>query len=708
MKCLKTLVLLMLAVALIASPGNAQEKSEPKPPQGFTALFNGKDLTGWKGLVANPVKRAAMSTEELAAAQEDADKEMREHWKIVDGAIAYDGGGKNTTLNLSTAKDYGDFELFIDWKILAKGDSGIYLRGSPQVQIWDTTFQDYWKMGAEKGSGSIWNNKDHPRFPQVNADNPIGEWNTFYIRMIGERVTVKLNGKLIVDNVVMENFWERNKPIYRRGPIELQNHSNLTWFRNIFVREIPFAEAKTIIKDKDKRFKSVFNGKDFTGWTGATENYEVKDGAVFCKQDKGGNLLTEKEYADFQVQFEFKVPPGGNNGLAIRYPGKGQPHLDGFCELQVLDSEHEKYAKLHPTQYHGSVYGLIPAVRGYLQPAGEWNYQKVTVKGSMVKVELNGFTILDGDVKDVKKSKEKDGKIPPGVKLRKGFFGFAGHKDPVGFRNISIRELPGEPTPVPSGENAISPKETPVTLFNGKNLEGLYVWLTEGAYTDPRKVFSVQENGTLRVSGDGYGGLTTLADYKDYHMIAEFKWGGKTWGTRIARARDSGILVHGWGAEGAIGNHWLSSIEAQVIEGGIGDILVLTGTSPKTGDIFPVTATAELIRDRDNERVWKKGGERETLGRGRINWWGRDPDWADTIGFRGKDDVESPMGEWTRMDVICDGGRITILVNGVRVNEIYEVKPAHGKLTLQTEQAELILRKWELWPLGKAPPYRKK
>lgn len=180
-----------------------------------------------------------MSSKTLAEAQEKANQQMRKHWKVVDGAIFYGGGGKNTTLNLCTTKDYGDFELFIDWKIKKAGDSGIYLRGSPQVQIWDSTFENYWKMGAKKGSGALWNNKVNPRFPLVRADNPIGEWNTFHIRMVGEKVTIKLNGKLIVDNASMENFWERDKPIYTRGAIELQNHNNPIWFRNIYLREIP-------------------------------------------------------------------------------------------------------------------------------------------------------------------------------------------------------------------------------------------------------------------------------------------------------------------------------------------------------------------------------------------------------------------------------------------------------------------------------------
>lgn len=203
-------------------------------PDGFEPLFNGKDLSGWKGLVANPIKRMEMTAVEMERAQAKADQRMRDHWKVVDGVLEYDGKGDN----LCTAKDYGDFELYVDWKILPGGDSGIYLRGTPQIQIWDTDHEPYFKMGADKGSGAMWNNKKHARFPNLKADNKAGEWNTFFIRMVGEKVTVKLNGKTVVGNVVMENFWERNKPVYPKGPIELQNHGNKLWFRNIYIREL--------------------------------------------------------------------------------------------------------------------------------------------------------------------------------------------------------------------------------------------------------------------------------------------------------------------------------------------------------------------------------------------------------------------------------------------------------------------------------------
>lgn len=197
-------------------------------PEGFTTLFNGRDLAGWKGLVGNPKTRAKMDAGKLAAAQAAADKLMHAHWKIADGVLVFDGKGKS----ICTAKDYADFEMLVDWKIAPGGDSGIYLRGSPQVQIWDTA---KWPVG----SGGLFNNKKNPSKPIKRADRPVGQWNTFRIRMIGQRVTVHLNGTLVVDNVVLENFWERSKPIYPAGQIELQSHKTKLWFRNIFIREIP-------------------------------------------------------------------------------------------------------------------------------------------------------------------------------------------------------------------------------------------------------------------------------------------------------------------------------------------------------------------------------------------------------------------------------------------------------------------------------------
>jgi hypothetical protein len=223
---MKALGTLALGCGLVCLAPAVARPADNTPPPGFVALFNGKDLTGWKALVDDPPRRAKMSPEQLAKVQERADKAMREHWKVVDGMIVYDG--KNN--NLCTAKDYGDFEMWVDWKIGPGGDSGIYLRGSPQVQIWDNKI----------GSGGLYNNqkKENPHDPLVFADNPIGQWNTFRIKMIGEKVWVWFNGKLVVDNVTLENYWERQKPIYPTGQIELQHHGSTLWFKNIYIREI--------------------------------------------------------------------------------------------------------------------------------------------------------------------------------------------------------------------------------------------------------------------------------------------------------------------------------------------------------------------------------------------------------------------------------------------------------------------------------------
>lgn len=218
------LVLLLLAGLPAAAARDNQ------PPPGFRALFNGRDLTGWKGLVADPPARAKMSPQRLAEAQRKADAGMRAHWKVKNGVIVYDG--KNDSL--CTARDYGDFELWVDWKIGPGGDSGIYLRGSPQVQIWDDPI----------GSGGLYNNQKNPSKPIRRADRPVGEWNRFRILLIGDRATVYLNGVLVVDNVVLENYWERDKPLYPRGQIELQHHGSPLYFKNIYLREIGKGKAK--------------------------------------------------------------------------------------------------------------------------------------------------------------------------------------------------------------------------------------------------------------------------------------------------------------------------------------------------------------------------------------------------------------------------------------------------------------------------------
>jgi HEAT repeat protein len=398
--------------------------------EGFVPLFNDKDLSGWKGLVADPPKRAAMSPAERTKAQAQMDEDMRAHWRVVEGVLSFDGKGHS----LCTGKDYGDFEMFVDWKIEPQGDSGIYLRGSPQVQIWDPA---QWP----EGSGGLYNNQKNPNKPSVKADRPIGDWNTFYIKMAGERVTVDLNGVRVVDDVLMENYWERDKPIYPLGRIELQAHSTPLAFKNLYIREISAAGAPAgTPEDAEAGFVPLFNGKDLTGWTGGTGGYVVEDGAIVVLPGNGGNLYTDGEYADFHLKFEFQLTPGANNGIGIRMPATGDAAYVGM-EIQVLDDSAEMYKDLKPYQYHGSIYGVVPAKRGFQKPVGEWNSEEIIARGRKVTVILNGTTIVEADIDQASTPQTMDGRDHPGVKRAAGHISFCGHGSRVEFRNLRIKIL---------------------------------------------------------------------------------------------------------------------------------------------------------------------------------------------------------------------------------------------------------------------------
>lgn len=411
------------------------------PPPGFIALFNGQDLTGWRGGdTFDHRKLLAMPEAERAAKIAEWTKTMKEHWTAENGELVNDGQGAYAT----TEKDYGDFELLVDYKTVPKADSGIYLRGVPQIQIWDFTEQDKFSIGSNKGSGGLWNNSPGApgKDPLVLADKPFGEWNAFRVVMVGARVSVWLNNKLVVDHALLENYYDRKTPIPPKGPIQLQTHGGEIRWRNIYLREIGSEEADKILASRGGQgFESVFNGKDFSGWAGPIDQYQVVDGAIQCQPGKGGTIYTKDEYSDFVARLEFKLPPGGNNGLAIRYPNEGDTAYGGMCELQVLDDNYEKAtgSKIDPRQAHGSAYGMVAAARGYQHPIGEWNFQEVTVRGSKIKVELNGTVILDTDLANVKEF--MGGHAHPGKDRTKGSFGFAGHNDPVAFRNISIKKL---------------------------------------------------------------------------------------------------------------------------------------------------------------------------------------------------------------------------------------------------------------------------
>lgn len=427
-------------VCLALLPMLALPLAAAEPPEGFRALFNGENLEGWHGRPHfSPIKLAEMSDEERAAKIEGWTEDAKQHWTVEDGELVNDGSGAY----LVTDEEFRDYELLIDYKTVPRADSGIYLKGTPQVQIWDYTDPAKYKNDADLGSGGLWNNSPGApgKNPLVLADRPLGEWNSFRIIQVGARTTVYLNDKLVVDNAIMENYWDRESPLFAEGPIELQTHGGEIRWRNVFLRELSPEEANELLATHEAQaFASIFNGDDLSGWQGAVDDYEVVDGAIRCREGKGGTLLTEKEYANFIARVEFRLPPGGNNGLAIRAPVSGHVAYDSMTELQVLDNDHPKYEKLDPRQFHGSAYGMVAAERGFLRPTGEWNFQQVTVDGSTIRVELNGNVILDADLSEV--SEFMGDRPHPGKDRERGHFGFAGHRDPVEFRNLTIRELP--------------------------------------------------------------------------------------------------------------------------------------------------------------------------------------------------------------------------------------------------------------------------
>lgn len=432
---MKPIGLLLLVLVLRAS-------AAVTPPAGFTALYNGRDLSGWRGGDTFD-HREWLQLPESARAEKDAawTTEMQRHWRADGDVLVSDGTGPYAT----TIADYGDFELLVDYATGPKADSGVYLRGCPQVQIWDSTDAEKFSVGADKGSGGLWNNSPGApgKDPLVNADKPFGEWNHLRIVMVGSRVSVWLNEQLVVDHAILENYFDRARPVPARGPIQLQTHGAEIRWRNVFIREIATDEANAILARHGDHagFEPVFNGRDFSGWSGALDNYEIVEGAIVCRPKKGGTIFTQSEYGDFVVRLEFKLPHGGNNGLALRYPGTGDPAYTGMAECQVLAEDYEQVTgdKLDPRQLHGSAYGMLAATQGYQRAIGEWNFEEVTVTGSTIKVELNGTVILDGDLAQV--TTFLADKAHPGKDRTTGAFGFAGHNDPVAFRAIRIKRL---------------------------------------------------------------------------------------------------------------------------------------------------------------------------------------------------------------------------------------------------------------------------
>ena len=258
----------------------------------------------------------------------------------------------------------------------------------------------------------------------------------------------------------------------------------------------------------------------------------------------------------------------------------------------------------------------------------------------------------------------------------------------------------------PERPQAVVPQRT-IPLFDGTSLEPFYTWLVDSGREDPDRVFSVvdQIDGApaIRISGERWGGLITREAYRDYRLVVEFRWGLLTWGDRRDAARDSGVLVHCQGRDGNTGEDgngpWMRSVEAQIIEGGVGDFILVAGFDESRRRLVP-RLTVAVTEDRDGEPVYDPAGRARAFEGGRINWRGRDVDWEDRLGFRGRQDVESPHGQWTRLEVVAEGDRLTHVVNGTVVNQGSGSSLTEGKILLQSEGAEIYVRRIDLAPLS--------
>ncbi len=356
-----------------------------------SSLFNGKDLDGWQVTGCEAV--------------------------VKDGVLLLKAGDGFVRTN----ERHGDFVLELDWRALrpSKYDSGIYIRadlpedGKPwpkryQINLLDGKEGNLLGVAGAESSGLA---------------KPAGEWNHFKITVVGDTAELEING---------QKAWKASGIQNADGYIGLQSEvdgGGQFEFRNMTLTDLDY--------------QPLFDGHDLAGWTGDTQGYQVVDDMIVSPTTGGGRLFTADEYADFSFRFDFKLTPGGNNGVGIRTPMEGNPAYVGM-EIQILDNDADVYKDIQPYQAHGSVYGVVPAKRGYLKPVGEWNHEEIIADGRHVTVILNGTTIVDANLDEASKGGTMDHQDHPGLQREKGHIGFLGHGAKIEFRNLRIKDLAGK------------------------------------------------------------------------------------------------------------------------------------------------------------------------------------------------------------------------------------------------------------------------
>lgn len=436
-----TAALLMLTAAVAAAS---------EPPVGFAPLFNGRNLSGWRGRPhLDPAKEAEGTDEERGKRQADWNADMTAHWKVEGGVIVSDGKG----VFLTTDRDYADFELAIDWMFPEPcGDSGIYLRGNPQVQLWDPACERDFKHGCQKGSGGLWNNPAGAagKDPLVKADRPIGEWNTTRVRMQGDRVTVVLNDQLVVDNAPLPNYFAKGKaPLPDRGPIQIQTHGAPMHVRNVFVRELGTLDGSGPgWRDLD--------AADFENVNGEADTWTWRNGTVHCTGKPVGVLRTKQPVANFELAAEWRhLSVAGNSGIFVWVPPQALENLPagklpaGGIEVQALDhgytEQYERKTGKKATWFRtdGDVFAVgaskmqpfppvspdgrrsFPSAR-HSRGSPDWNHYYVRAVNGEVRLWVNGHEVSGGS-----------GCVPD-----TGFLCLESEGAPVEFRRLRLRELP--------------------------------------------------------------------------------------------------------------------------------------------------------------------------------------------------------------------------------------------------------------------------